>query len=83
MDIKDIAPRMRFHFATGSKYFMEIAKLRAARFLWAQIVKAYNPCCDSICKMNIHARNFRMEQNRVYDPNVNCFVLKRKPCLLF
>lgn len=52
MDVKDIAPRMRFHFATGSKYFMEIAKLRAARYLWAHIVKAYNPCCDCVCKMN-------------------------------
>lgn len=70
MDIKDIAPRMRFHFATGSKYFMEIAKLRAARFLWAQIVKAYNPCCDSICKMNIHAETSEWNKT-VYDPNVN------------
>ncbi|WP_294140162.1 methylmalonyl-CoA mutase family protein [uncultured Sanguibacteroides sp.] len=70
MDIKDIAPRMRFHFATGSKYFMEIAKLRAARFLWAKIVKAYNPCCDSICKMNIHAETSEWNKT-VYDPNVN------------
>ena len=70
MDVKDIAPRMRFHFATGSKYFMEIAKLRAARYLWAKIVKAYNPCCDCVCKMNIHAETSEWNKT-VYDPNVN------------
>mgnify|MGYP000649259778 FL=1 len=70
MDVKDIAPRMRFHFATGSKYFMEIAKLRAARYLWAHIVKAYNPCCDGVCKMNIHAETSEWNKT-VYDPNVN------------
>ncbi|MFR4037300.1 MAG: methylmalonyl-CoA mutase family protein [Butyricimonas faecalis] len=70
MDVKDIAPRMRFHFATGSKYFMEIAKLRAARYLWAHIVKAYNPCCDCVCKMNIHAETSEWNKT-VYDPNVN------------
>lgn len=43
MSIDEAAPKIRFHFATGSKYFMEIAKLRAARYLWAHIVKAYNP----------------------------------------
>lgn len=70
MDVKDISPRMRFHFATGSKYFMEIAKLRAARYLWAKIVKAYNPCCDCVCKMNIHAETSEWNKT-VYDPNVN------------
>ena len=68
--MKDIAPRMRFHFATGSKYFMEIAKLRAARYLWAHIVKAYNPSCDCKCKMNIHAETSEWNKT-VYDPNVN------------
>jgi len=70
MDVKEIAPRTRFHFATGSKYFMEIAKLRAARYLWAKIVKAYNPCCDCVCKMNIHAETSEWNKT-VYDPNVN------------
>lgn len=70
MDINEIAPRIRFHFATGSKYFMEIAKLRAARYLWAHIVKAYRPCCDSICKMNIHSETSEWNKT-VYDPNVN------------
>ena len=70
MSVNDIAPKMRFHFATGSKYFMEIAKLRAARYLWAHIVKAYNPCCDCKCMMNIHAETSEWNKT-VYDPNVN------------
>ena len=70
MSVNDIAPKMRFHFATGSKYFMEIAKLRAARYLWAHIVKAYNPCCNCKCMMNIHAETSEWNKT-VYDPNVN------------
>ena len=70
MSVNDIAPKIRFHFATGSKYFMEIAKLRAARYLWAHIVKAYNPCCDCKCMMNIHAETSGWNKT-VYDPNVN------------
>lgn len=70
MSIDDITPNIRFHFATGSKYFMEIAKLRAARYLWAHIVKAYNPCCDCKCMMNIHAETSEWNKT-VYDPNVN------------
>ena len=70
MSINDVAPHIRFHFATGSKYFMEIAKLRAARYLWAHIVKAYNPSCDCVCKMNIHSETSEWNKT-VYDPNVN------------
>ena len=70
MKIDEVAPKIRFHFATGSKYFMEIAKLRAARYLWAHIVKAYNPSCDCKCKMNIHAETPEWNKT-VYDPNVN------------
>ena len=70
MSVDDVAPRIRFHFATGSKYFMEIAKLRAARYLWAHIVKAYQPACDCKCKMNIHAETSEWNKT-IYDPNVN------------
>ena len=70
MKIDEVAPKIRFHFATGSKYFMEIAKLRAARYLWAHIVKAYNPSCDCKCKMNIHSETSEWNKT-VYDPNVN------------
>ena len=39
----DIASRMQFVFGIGSNYFLEIARFRAARLLWAKIVEAYKP----------------------------------------
>ncbi|MEM7604909.1 MAG: methylmalonyl-CoA mutase [Myxococcota bacterium] len=41
LDVDAFAPRLSFFFATGTHFFMEVAKLRAARFLWAQIVGAF------------------------------------------
>lgn len=70
LSIDEVAPKLRFTFATGSKYFMELAKLRAARLLWSKIVKAYEPKCDSICKMNIHAETSDWNKT-LYDINVN------------
>jgi methylmalonyl-CoA mutase len=43
MDIDSFAPRISFFWAVGMNHFMEIAKLRAARLLWAKIVKQFNP----------------------------------------
>lgn len=43
MDIDSFAPRISFFFGIGMNHFMEIAKLRAARLLWAKIVKKFNP----------------------------------------
>lgn len=43
MDIDDFAPRLSFFWGIGMNYFMEIAKMRAARLLWAKIVKQFNP----------------------------------------
>jgi methylmalonyl-CoA mutase len=43
MDIDSFAPRISFFWAVGMNHFMEIAKLRAARLLWAKIVKKFNP----------------------------------------
>ncbi len=43
LDIDAFAPRLSFFWATGMNYFMEIAKLRAARMLWAKIVRQFNP----------------------------------------
>lgn len=66
----DAARRIKFTFAVGSTYFMEIAKFRAARLLWANIVKAYGSereCCQ---KMKIHAVTSEWNQT-VYDPYVN------------
>jgi methylmalonyl-CoA mutase len=43
MTIDDFAPRVSFFWAVGMNYFMEIAKMRAARLLWAKLVKQFNP----------------------------------------
>ncbi|WP_111671758.1 methylmalonyl-CoA mutase [Algoriphagus litoralis] len=43
LDIDDFAPRLSFFWAVGMNYFMEIAKMRAGRLLWAKIVKQFHP----------------------------------------
>lgn len=43
IDIDAFAPRLSFFWAIGTNHFMEIAKMRAARMLWAKIVKQFNP----------------------------------------
>ncbi len=43
MSIDTFAPRLSFFWAQGMNYFMEIAKMRAARILWAKIIKTFNP----------------------------------------
>lgn len=70
LTIDDAARKIRFSFAVTSNYFMEMAKLRAARMLWANIVKAYNPEKACSCKMFAHARTSAWNQT-VYDPYVN------------
>lgn len=70
LSINKVAPRIRFQFAVGSDYFMEIAKLRAARCLWSAIVKAYGPSHDQVCKMKIHTTTSRWNMT-LYDPFVN------------
>ncbi|MDD3858663.1 MAG: methylmalonyl-CoA mutase, partial [Bacteroidales bacterium] len=43
LDIDAFAPRLSFFWALGMNHFMEIAKMRAARLIWAKIVKQFNP----------------------------------------
>ncbi len=43
LDIDEFAPRLSFFYAVGMNFFMEIAKLRAARLLWAKLIKQFNP----------------------------------------
>jgi len=43
MDIDSFAPRLSFFWAAGMNHFMEIAKMRAGRILWAKLVKQFNP----------------------------------------
>ena len=43
LDIDAFAPRLSFFFCIGMNFFMEVAKLRAARFLWAELIQPFNP----------------------------------------
>ncbi len=64
------AQKIKFTFDVGAGYFMEIAKFRAARMLWANIVKAFGAKDDGAADMKIHAVTSAWNQT-VYDPNVN------------
>ena len=70
LSIDEVARKIRFTFAVTANYFLEIAKFRAARMLWANIVKAYNPAKDCSMKMVAHAVTSTWNQT-VYDPYVN------------
>lgn len=87
VNVATVAKKMKFNFGVGANYFMEIAKLRAARFLWAKIVEAYEPkcnCCDSCscngecadgicrCASKMRIHSENTIYNKtVYDPHVN------------
>src|SRR3954467_3063884 len=43
LDVDRFAPRLSFFWATGMNFFMEVAKMRAARLLWAKLLKPFNP----------------------------------------
>jgi len=70
LNIDDVANSIKFNFGIGNNYFMEIAKFRAARLLWAQIVKAYEPESDCSAKLIAHSETNRFNLT-VYDPYVN------------
>ena len=54
--IDDFAPRLSFFFGIGMNMFMEIAKLRAARLLWAKLVKPFNPQSDKSLSLRTHCQ---------------------------
>ncbi len=66
----EVAHRIKFNMGVSTIYFMEIAKFRAARMLWAQIVKQYKPECDCACKMVVNASTARFTQT-LFDSHVN------------
>ncbi len=70
VDIDTAARQMKFYMGVSENYFMEIAKFRAARLLWAQIVKQYEPKSDDSCKMTINATTSTYNQT-VFDSYVN------------
>jgi methylmalonyl-CoA mutase len=65
-----LASKISFHFSIGSSYFMEIAKFRAARMLWARLLGDYGIAEEDMPPMYIHAETSRWNQT-VYDPYVN------------
>ena len=64
------ANKIKFNMGISENYFMEIAKFRAARMLWAQIVKQYEPKCDCACKMCVNAVTTSYNMT-VFDAYVN------------
>ncbi|MDE6249222.1 MAG: acyl-CoA mutase large subunit family protein, partial [Paramuribaculum sp.] len=70
VSIDKVAPRIKFNMGVSSNYFMELAKFRAGRMLWAQIVEQYKPSCTCLCKMAVHAITSRFNQT-IYDAHVN------------
>lgn len=83
IDTALVAKKIKFNFGIGSNYFMEIAKFRAARWLWAEIVEAYKPACKHECpnktehgicrcasKIYAHAETSTYNMT-VYDAHVN------------
>lgn len=56
MDIDSFAPRLSFFWAVGMNHFMEIAKMRAARMLWAKIVKQFNPKNPKSLALRTHSQ---------------------------
>lgn len=56
LTVDQFAPRLSFFFAIGMNHFMEIAKLRAARILWAKLVKQFNPKSDKSLMLRTHCQ---------------------------
>lgn len=56
MDIDTFAPRLSFFWAIGMNHFMEIAKMRAARMLWAKIVKQFHPKNEKSLSLRTHSQ---------------------------
>ena len=66
----EVAKRIKFNMGISSNYFMELAKFRAARMLWAQIVDQYKPECKCSCKMMVHAATSEFNLT-IFDAHVN------------
>ena len=56
LKIDDFAPRLSFFFAIGMNFFMEVAKLRAARLLWARIVRQFDPAKPASMALRTHCQ---------------------------
>lgn len=56
LDVDDFVPRFSFFWAIGMNYFMEVAKMRAARVLWAKMVKQFNPKSTKSMALRTHSQ---------------------------
>ena len=56
IDIDAFAPRLSFFWAQGKNYFMEVAKMRAARVLWAKLIKQFNPKNPKSLALRTHSQ---------------------------
>ena len=56
LDIDKFAPRISFFWAIGMNYFMEVAKMRAARLLWAKLIKPFGPKSDRSLSLRTHCQ---------------------------
>ncbi len=56
LKIDDFAPRLSFFFCIGMNFFMEVAKLRAARLLWARLIKPFNPQNPASLALRMHCQ---------------------------
>jgi methylmalonyl-CoA mutase len=56
IDIDAFAPRLSFFWAEGMNYFMEVAKLRAARLIWAKMIKQFNPKDPKSMSLRTHSQ---------------------------
>lgn len=70
LTIDQVAPSIKFNMSVSANYFLEIAKFRAGRLLWANIAKQYNPTRGCASKMSVHATT-SMFNTTAYDPYVN------------
>ena len=70
VDVDLAAKSIKFNMGVSENYFMEIAKFRAARLLWAQIVKQYEPKSDDNCQMCVNATTSTYNQT-LFDSYVN------------
>ncbi len=70
VDTDSACRHLVFSFSTGSSYFAEIAKLRAARDLWANVAQQFSPASAESTKMRVHCRTTAFNKT-IYDPHTN------------
>ncbi|MDQ0156460.1 methylmalonyl-CoA mutase [Robertmurraya andreesenii] len=56
IDVDSFAPRLSFFWAIGMNYFMEVAKMRAARMIWAKMMKSFNPKNPKSLALRTHSQ---------------------------